>query len=107
MSRTATASHPPEPEQQPPLLEVDIEGGRVRLRTRYDPQLVERLRRLPGRRFIPKLREWVLPASRAALAALAGRLAELGGTRSSASRRGGASSAKAPGGSTSTRGSSS
>ena len=79
MDSTATASHPPEPEQEAPLLGVDIDGGLVRLRTRYDPQLVERLRRLPGRRFIAERGEWVLPARREGLAALAGLLAELGG----------------------------
>jgi hypothetical protein len=79
MGSTATASHPPEPEQEAPLLGVDIDGGLVRLRTCYDPQLVERLRRLPGRRFIAERGEWVLPARRAGLAALAGLLVELGG----------------------------
>jgi hypothetical protein len=79
MDGTATASHPPEHDQEAPLLGVDIDGGLVRLRTRYDPQLVERLRRLPGRRFIAERGEWVLPARREGLAALAGLLAELGG----------------------------
>ena len=78
MDGTATASHPPEHDQEAPLLGVDIDGGLVRLRTRYDPQLVERLRRLPGRRFIAERGEWVLPARREGLAALAGLLAELG-----------------------------
>jgi hypothetical protein len=76
---TATASHPLEAERPARLLEVDIDGGLVRLRTRYDPQLVERLRRLPGRRFVAERSEWVLPARREALVALAQLLAELGG----------------------------
>jgi hypothetical protein len=79
MGSTATAPRPPEAERPPPLLEVDMDGGLVRLRTRYDPRLVERLRRLPGRRFNAERGEWVLPARREGLAALAGLLAELGG----------------------------
>jgi len=74
----ATASRPAEAEQQTPLLEMGIDGGLVRLRTRYHPQLVERLRRLPGRRFIAERGDWVLPARREALVALARLLAELG-----------------------------
>jgi hypothetical protein len=78
MSGTATGSHPAEAERQMPLLAVDIDGGLVRLRTRYQLRLVERLRRLPGRRFIAERGEWVLPARREGLAALAQLLAELG-----------------------------
>ena len=78
MARTAV-SRTWEPDREAPLLEVDIHGGLVRLRTRYDPQLVERLRRLPGRRFIAERGEWLLPARREALVALAQLLAELGG----------------------------
>ena len=59
-------------------LEVDIEGGLVRLRAPYDPALVEQIRTLPGRRYDRERSEWVLPARRAALAELAGLLERLG-----------------------------
>lgn len=48
-------------------LEVDIEGGVICLRADYDPQLVERIKRLPGRRYSSETREWTVPARRAAL----------------------------------------
>jgi hypothetical protein len=76
---TGNMAQRPEPGEEGPLLEVDIDGGRVRLRSRYDPQLVDRLRGLPGRRFIAERGEWVLPARREGLIALARLLAELGG----------------------------
>jgi hypothetical protein len=59
-------------------VEIDIDGGLVRLRTRYDPRLVEQLRALPGRRFIRERSEWVLPARRAALAEVAALVERLG-----------------------------
>jgi hypothetical protein len=65
--------------EEGPLLGVDIDGGLLRLRSRYDPQLVEGLRRLPARRFIAERGEWVLPARREGLIAVARLLAELGG----------------------------
>lgn len=61
-----------------PTLAVDIEGGLVRLHADYDPQLVEQIKGLPERRFIAKRAEWVLPARRAALAALAALVVERG-----------------------------
>jgi hypothetical protein len=76
---TASVPQRPEPGWEGPLLGVDIDGGLVRLRSRYDPQLVERLKRLPGGRFIAERGEWVLPARREGLIALACLLAELGG----------------------------
>ena len=48
-------------------LEVDIEGGVIRLRADYDPQLVERIKRLPDRRYSREKREWTVPARRVAL----------------------------------------
>ena len=59
-------------------LEVDVDGGLVRLRARYDPELVERLRALSGRRFIRERGEWVLPARREALAEVAALVDSLG-----------------------------
>jgi len=73
MSRRPAAS------QAQPLLTIDVDGGTVLLRTRYEPQLVERLRRLPGRRFVAERGEWVLPARREGLLALARLVVELGG----------------------------
>ena len=60
------------------LLEVDVHGALVQLRARYDPALVERLKALPGRRYVPQDTAWVLPASREAFAALTRLLIELG-----------------------------
>jgi len=62
-----------------PGVDVDIDGGLMRLRTDYDPQLVARIKQLPDRRYVPDRTEWVLPARRPALAALAGMVAELDG----------------------------
>ena len=59
-------------------LAIDVDGGLVRLRARYDPELVAQLRTLPGRRFIRARREWVLPAKREALAQLASLVEQLG-----------------------------
>jgi hypothetical protein len=59
-------------------LEVDIDGGLVRLCAHYDPALVDELRALPGRRFIRERAEWVLPARREALAAVAALVDRLG-----------------------------
>jgi hypothetical protein len=63
---------------QPPLLDVDVDGALVTLRARYDPELVERLKQLPGRRYLPEETAWVLPARREALVALAQMLVDLG-----------------------------
>ncbi|MCP9491902.1 MAG: hypothetical protein MSC31_18810 [Solirubrobacteraceae bacterium MAG38_C4-C5] len=60
------------------MLDVDVDGALVRLRARYDPRLVERLKTLPGRRYVPEDKAWVLPARRQALGALARLLLELG-----------------------------
>ena len=61
------------------LLEVRLEGGLARLRAvRYDRELVAEIKALPQRRFIRERREWVLPARRDNLAALAGLLERLG-----------------------------
>jgi hypothetical protein len=79
MSNATTRSPRPETSQAQPLLAVDVDGGTVHLRTRYEPQLVERLRCLPGRRFIAERGEWVLPARREGLLALARLVVELGG----------------------------
>jgi hypothetical protein len=79
MGASTTTSRRPEARQGPPLLAVDVDGGLVCLRTRYEPQLVERLRRLPRRRFIAERGEWVLPARRDGLLALARLVVELGG----------------------------
>jgi hypothetical protein len=79
MSNATTMSRRPAASQAQPLLAVDVDGGMVRLRTRYEPQLVERLGRLPGRRFVAERGEWVLPARREGLLALARLVVELGG----------------------------
>jgi hypothetical protein len=79
VSNATTRSPRPAASQAQPLLAVDIDGGLVRLRTRYEAQLVERLRCLPGRRFIAKRGEWVLPARRDGLLALARLIVELDG----------------------------
>jgi hypothetical protein len=79
VSNATTTARRSAASQAQPLLTVDVDGGAVRLRTRYEPQLVERLRRLPGRRFIAKRGEWVLPARPDGLLALARLIVELGG----------------------------
>jgi hypothetical protein len=61
-----------------PRLQVDVDGGLVRLRGDYHPELVEQIRALPGRRFIRARGEWVLPARREALAAVAALVERLG-----------------------------
>jgi hypothetical protein len=48
-----------------PRLRVDVDGGLVRLRGDYHPELVKQIRSLPGRRFIRERSEWVLPAGAA------------------------------------------
>lgn len=63
--------------RQAPLLDVDVDGALIRLRARYDPALVERLKQLPGRRYVAQDTEWVLPARSEALVALARLLADL------------------------------
>jgi hypothetical protein len=78
MGNATTTSRRPETGDAQPLLAVDIDGGLVRLRTRYQPRLVEQIKRLPGRRFIAEHAEWVLPARRAGLVAVARLLAGLG-----------------------------
>ncbi len=78
---TAPATPPPGEEQTvgPPWLQVDLERGLARLRVeRYDEELIEQIRALPGRRFIRERREWVLPARQSALAQLAALLEGLG-----------------------------
>lgn len=42
-------------------LAVDIDGGLVRLHADYDPQLVEQVKGLPGRRFIAGARNGCCP----------------------------------------------
>jgi hypothetical protein len=69
----------PETGEEHPLLAVDVDGGLVRLRTRYEPRLIEQIKRLPGRRFIAEHAEWVLPARRDGLLAVARLVIELGG----------------------------
>jgi hypothetical protein len=78
MSNATTMSPRPAASRAQPLLAVDIDCGMVHLRTRYEPQLVERLRCLPGRRFVAERGEWVLPARRDGLVALARLVVELG-----------------------------
>jgi hypothetical protein len=73
-----------------PRLHVDVDGGLVRLRGDYDPELVEQIRALPGRSFIRERSEWVLPARREALAhvaALVDRLGDDAGLSERARRR--------------------
>ena len=53
-----------------PRLRVDVDGGLVRLRADYQPELVERIRTLPARRYLRDRAEWTVPATREALAAL-------------------------------------
>jgi hypothetical protein len=60
-------------------LTIDADGGLVRLRAHCDPDLVERLKRLPGRRYIAERAEWVLPARRDGLVAIARLVIELDG----------------------------
>lgn len=73
-----SASNAPARADAAPTLAVDIDGGLVRLHADYEPQLVKQIKRLPERRFIAERTEWVLPARRPALAALAALVAELG-----------------------------
>lgn len=54
-----------------PRLRVDVDGGLVRLRADYDPQLVALIKELPDRRYLAERAEWTMPARRPALAALA------------------------------------
>jgi hypothetical protein len=61
-----------------PRLRVDVDGGLVRLRGDYHPELVKQIRALPGRRFIRERSEWVLPARREALADVAALVERLG-----------------------------
>jgi hypothetical protein len=49
---------------------VDVDGGLVRLRADYDPELVALIKELPGRRFHAERGEWTMPARPPALAAL-------------------------------------
>ncbi len=79
---------------QAPLLDVDVDGALVRLRARYDPELVGEIKRLPGRRYVAQRTEWVMPARREALVALAGLSWATGPP--SATGRAGACSATAP-----------
>jgi hypothetical protein len=79
MGNATTTSRRPETGQAQTLLAVDIDGGLVRLRTRYQQRLVEQIKRLPGRRFIAEHAEWVLPARRDGLLAVARLVIELGG----------------------------
>lgn len=81
---------------QAPLLDVDVDGALVRLRARYDPGLVEEIKRLPGRRYVAQRTEWVVPARREALVALAGLLVELGDRATLSDLAPGACSATAP-----------
>lgn len=75
---TLTAPGSEVPSTEGPI-KVRIEGGLVRLRCeRYDRELVDEIRSLPQRRFIRERREWVLPARRDNLAALAGLFERLG-----------------------------
>jgi hypothetical protein len=60
-------------------LTIDADGGLLRLQACFDPDLVERLKRLPGRRYIAERAEWVLPARRDGLVALARLVIELDG----------------------------
>jgi hypothetical protein len=60
-------------------LTIDADGGLLRLQACFDPDLVERLRRLPGRRYIAERAEWVLPARRDGLVAVARLVIELDG----------------------------
>jgi hypothetical protein len=53
-----------------PRLRVDVDRGLVRLRADYDPELVERIRRLPSRRYLRDSAEWTVPATRPGLAAV-------------------------------------
>ncbi|MDQ3770221.1 MAG: hypothetical protein M3370_12205, partial [Actinomycetota bacterium] len=80
MALKSTAASPGE--REPPSvaarLEVDIDGGLVRLRADYDPALVEALRGLPERRYLRERAEWVLPARRVALARLSELVERLG-----------------------------
>jgi hypothetical protein len=61
-----------------PRLRIDVDGGLVRLRGDYHPELVKQIRALPGRRFIRERSEWVLPARREALADVAALVERLG-----------------------------
>jgi hypothetical protein len=61
-----------------PRLHVDVDGGLVRLRGDYHPELIKQIRALPGRRFIRERSEWVLPARSEALADIATLVERLG-----------------------------
>jgi hypothetical protein len=51
-------------------LDIDIDEGLIRLRSDYDPDLIDRIRALPDRRYIRERQEWVAPARRRTLTAL-------------------------------------
>lgn len=59
-------------------LRVDVDRGVVRLQSVYAPQLVAELRALPGGRYLPESREWVVPARRDVLRRVAALIAKLG-----------------------------
>ena len=40
---------------------VDLEDEEIRVAFRYDPELVERIREIPGRRYDPRTRTWLIP----------------------------------------------
>lgn len=61
-----------------PPVDIDVCGPLVRLHSNYDAGLVERLRALPQARFDRDHGEWLVPARRRALVALATLLLELG-----------------------------
>jgi hypothetical protein len=59
-------------------LRIDVKGGLVRVGCVCDPRLVDEVRALPGRRYLPEAREWVAPARRDVLVRLQALTEELG-----------------------------
>lgn len=68
--RTSGGDPHPGRRTRPPRLEIDIDGGLVRLRPEYEPRLISLVRKLPDRRYSSAHREWTMPARRAGLAEL-------------------------------------
>lgn len=61
------------------MLQVDVDGALLRLRTHGDPDVADRLRRLSACRYVPESSEWILPARAEALRLVSQMLLELKG----------------------------
>jgi len=54
------------------LGQVTVKGGALVYRGRYDPYVIEAIREVPGRKWNPSTKEWLLPANQEAFNALQG-----------------------------------